>query len=193
MLTGSPGACPRFVELNMHDIDALEIDEDDYSMHSTSSKRIRTNYPASLIPEGWPALHNTSNTVGPAGSAPSPMAVHPAQRAFVGPQPASRMNAHRQMPLPPGQGISYGSRLQYPQHRCFMPSLPAPLWQAESGHFPTSSERHQLFQPSSPPSQATLLGPQYGSFTRQGEQGLTLLAAGDRTGLRCAGAIQGFA
>ena len=176
-------ACPRFVELNMHDIDALEIDEDEYAVQSTSSKRVKTSTPTCLISDGWSALHNISDTIGPAGSAQSPMAVPTYQRASFVPQPTSNISAQGQLPSSAGREPSVRSRLQNPQHGCFVPSLPAPQLHIERRHFSTSSERHHLFQPSVPPSTPTMLCPQHEFFTHQGEQGLTVLETYVFTGL----------
>ena len=152
----------------MDDIDALEVDEDEYSMHSLSSKRIKTATPASLVPEGWPALHNAKSMLGPARMAQSPITGGSAQRYRVIPRHPSQAQIHV---LSPGRrGLTDNSRPQQPQRECSLTSHAPPLMQAEWGQFSINSARPRVPQPSSPPAQATMLGPQFAAANNEGVQ-----------------------
>ena len=152
----------------MDDIDALEIDEDEYSIHSLSSKRIKTATPASLVPEGWPALHNASNMVGAARMAQSPMAGSSAQQYRIVPQHVSHA---QKSPLSPARrGLSDNNRPQQPQRECSLTSHRPPFMRAEWGQVSTSFARLGVPQPFLPPSQATMLGPQVAAINNKGGQ-----------------------
>ncbi len=162
MPTKREGRRPRFaagLETGpMDDIDALEIYDDEYSIHSQASKRFRVFQTTALIPEGWPALHSAMDIMGPSVSARSPMTLASARLPVAIPQQVSTGRPASQL-APSGRRATPGiTRLQSPQHGRPPISQTAPSEHAQRGQCTSSFAGLEPSQSSLPPSQATVLG-----------------------------------
>ena len=168
VLGGGRNRRPRFAEPIMDDIDALEIDEDDVSVHSQASKRMKGIVSAPLIPEGWIALHNANGTTEKTTSlAAKPfMAASSPQRTFMVPQ--QTLQSPAQTPSPARHVIPECSRLQMPHPGSPLPPHSAPPMDFGWEQLPSMSARPQLYQPPPFYSQITTAGGQWGPSTHQG-------------------------
>lgn len=150
----------------MDDIDALEIDEDEYSMHSLSSKRNKISTPATLVPEGWPTLHNASGMLGPARSTQSPMTGICVQRFLVDPQQGPQIHVQRRLSSPPRQLLADNTGTPRSQRKFSLTSPAHPSVRAKWGRVSIQAESllcafHELLPFTTGPHLYTLISLQW--------------------------------